>query len=142
MPIFKTKHESGKIRKNGKGKSELSSRPDIFYIDDDKIGITEIKTGKGKLGKNRKILGEAYKTGTAVPTGESFWKFISENKHAFPDYQKKLKELEDGFTGTTEEFDNELEELNTKWLSEKKKEFKKGMEIHKYNICRYPGRLE
>ncbi|WP_455475525.1 two-partner secretion domain-containing protein [Bartonella sp. B17] len=141
-PTFKTQHESGK-RTDADGVSWVSSRPDIIYMDQDvNINLIEIKTGEGKLSDNQKILGEAYKTNTAIPTGENFWEFMNENKHVFPDYQKKFIKLKNGFTGTAKEFDEQLKALDTKWLNEQKKQFKDGLKIHSYEIIRYPGRLE
>ncbi|WP_455474847.1 two-partner secretion domain-containing protein [Bartonella sp. B30(2025)] len=140
---FKTVHKDGKVRKNGKGKPEISSRPDILYIDQNgNLNLIEIKTGKGKLSKNQKILGEAYKNGTAMPAGEKLWEFLDKNKQAFPDYREEFMGLKDGFTGTAEEFDERLKELNTKWLNKKKDDFKDGVKIQRYDIIRYPGRLE
>ncbi|WP_375648573.1 DUF637 domain-containing protein [Bartonella sp. MU70NMGDW] len=120
--VFKTKTDKGVVR----------SRADIVYIENGKIKIGEVKTGKNsKLSEQQKILKEAYKEGNAEPTKGKFTEFLKDNKEFLEKYQKDFKD----FKGSKKELENE----NRKWIKE---QLNNKLDKTDVNVFHYPGLFE
>ncbi len=120
--VFKTKTDKGVVK----------SRADIVYIENGKIKIGEVKTGKNsKLSEQQKILKEAYKEGNAESTKGKFIKFFKENKEFLEKYQESFKD----FKGS----DKELNEASKEWI---KGQLNNKLDKTDVNVFHYPGLFE
>ncbi len=120
--VFKTKTDKGVVR----------SRADIVYIENSKIKIGEVKTGKNaKLSEQQKILKEAYKEGNAESTKGKFIKFFKENKEFLEAYQESFKD----FKGSGKE----LNQASKKWVKE---QLSNKLDKTDINVFHYLGLFE